>query len=118
MKKLSILRCLAALLVALPGCKSMQAVTHDAWSNVTANVEAGDTVEVVTTDGQIERFVVTQVTADALVGNEIHIAKEDITRLQVRAVHKGRTFGAAFGGAAAALVIVLAAATAAFLGGG
>ncbi|CAN5716791.1 hypothetical protein BH23PSE2_BH23PSE2_02110 [soil metagenome] len=118
MKILLKLLCLTILLAGITGCKTMQTVSHDQWSDVTRQVEAGDTVEVVTTDGQVQTFVVTEVTADALVGGDMRIAKEDISRLQVRAVHKGRTFGAAFGGAGAVLIIVLAAATAAVLGGG
>lgn len=78
----------------------------------------GDTVEVVTRDGRVEKFVVTEVTPDSLVGADTRIAREDISRLQVNAVHKGRTFGAAFGGGGALLLIMLAAATASLLGGG
>jgi predicted small secreted protein len=118
MKMLLKLLCLAVLLATLAGCKTMQMVGHDQWSDVTAKVAAGDTVEVVTTDGRVETFVVTEVTADALVGSDIRVAREEISRLQVRAVHKGRTFGAAFGGAGALFIILLAAATASALGGG
>jgi hypothetical protein len=109
---------LLMLFVLLSGCRTMQSVEHTDWSSLDGKVAAGDTVEVVTKDGRVEKFVVTQVTADALVGADTRIAREDITRLQVSAVHKGRTFGAAFGGAAAALLIILAAATASLLGGG
>lgn len=100
------------------GCRTMQPVDHGNWSSLQGQVKAGDTVEVVTRDGQVRTFLVTEVTPDALVGADTRVAQEDITRLRVDAVHKGRTFGAAFGGAATAFLILLAAATASALGGG
>lgn len=118
MKTLLKLSCLLVFLATLTGCMTMQNVSHDQWSDVTSQVEAGDTVEIVTTDGRVEKFVVTEVTDDSLVGSDIRIAREEISRLQVQAVHKGRTFGAAFGSAGAVLIIVLAAAMASVLGGG
>lgn len=105
------------VLMLLSGCRTMQPVEHGNWASLKGQVAAGDTVEVVTRDGQIRKFLVTEVTADALVGNDVSVAREDITRLQVSAVHKGRTFGAAFGAAGTVLLILLAAATASLLGG-
>ena len=105
------------LFVLLSGCRTMQSVEHSDWSSLGGKVAAGDTVEVVTKDGRVEKFVVTEVTADALIGADTRIAREDNSRLQVSAVHTGRTFGAAFGGAAA-ILLVIAAATASLLGGG
>lgn len=102
----------------LSGCRTMQVVEHGNWSSLEGKVSAGDTVEVVTRDGRVQTFVVTEVTPDALVGANTRIAREDISRLQVNAVHKGRTFGAAFGGAGALLGILAAAAFASLLGGG
>lgn len=104
-------------LVLLAGCHTMQTVDHGQWAALPGTVEKGDRVEVITRDGQVHAFVVTEVTDDALVGTDVRIAREEISRLQVSAVHKGRTFGAAFGGAGAALLIVLAAAMASLLGG-
>ncbi len=108
---------LVLMLLLLSGCRTMQPVEHGNWSSLKGQVAAGDTVEVVTSDGQVRKFVVTEVTADALVGADTRIASQDITRLQVNAVHKGRTFGAAFGAAGTVLLILLAAATASLLGG-
>ena len=101
----------------LSGCRTMRPVEHSDWSSLKGRVEAGDTVEVVTTDGRIEKFVVTEVTPDELVGADTRVAREDISRLQVNEVHKGRTFGAAFGGAGAVLLILFALTFASFLGG-
>lgn len=101
----------------LSGCHTMQAVEHSDWSTLKGRVEAGDTVEVVTTDGRNEKFVVTEVTPDALIGADTRIAREDISSLKVNQVHKGRTFGAAFGGAGVVIGILFALATASLLGG-
>lgn len=106
------------MFMLLTGCRTMRAVEHGDWSSLKGRVEAGDTVEVVTTDGRVEKFVVTEVTPDALVGADTRIARDDISRLQVSEVHKGRTFGAAFGSAGAVLVILMALTFASLLGGG
>jgi hypothetical protein len=101
----------------LSGCHTMQAVEHSDWSTLKGKVEVGDTVEVVTMDGRTQKFAVTEVTPDALVGVDTRIAKEDISTLKVNQVHKGRTFGAAFGGAGVMIGVLFALATASLLGG-
>lgn len=106
------------LALLLSGCRTLQTVDHERWSALPGTVEAGDRVEVTTRDGRVASFVVTEVTPDALVGADARIAREDISQLKVHAVHKGRTFGAAFGGAGVALLLVLGAAFASLLGGG
>lgn len=106
------------LLVLAGGCKTMQPVAHDDWESLPGQVEAGDTVEVVTTDGRTETFVVTAVTDDALEGRDVRVARTDIAQLRVRAVHKGRTFGAAAGGAAIWILMLIGASSAALLSGG
>lgn len=105
------------LVLFLSGCKTMQTVDHERWSALPGTVEAGDRVQVITRDGRVSEFVVTEVTPDAVAGADVRIAREDITRMQVAAVHKGRTFGAAFGGAGVVLLLLLASAMASFLGG-
>ncbi len=107
---------MVVLLLVLAGCKTMQPVAHDDWK-LAGQVEPGDRVEVVTTDGRTESFVVTEVTDDALVGSDVRVERTDIAQLRVRAVHKGRTIGAAVGGAAIWTWMVLIAATASLLGG-
>lgn len=116
MRLITVMMLMMFMLVS--GCRAMQPVEHSDWSSLEGRVAVGDTVEVVTTDGRVEKFVVTEVTADALVGADTRIARQDISRLQVKAVLKGRTFGAAFGSAGAVLLIVLAATMASLLGGG
>lgn len=116
MRMMKLLMLLFVLLLA--GCRTMQTVDHGNWASLPGTVEAGDRVEVLTRDGSVNTFVVTEVTPDALVGADVRIAREDITRLQVHAVSKGRTFGAAFGSAGVVLLLVLASAFASMLGGG
>ena len=101
----------------LSGCHTMQVVEHSDWSALKGKVEVGDTVEVVTMDGRTEKFVVTEVRPDALIGADTRIAREDISTLKVNQVHKGRTFGAAFGGAGVMIGVLFALATASLLGG-
>lgn len=108
---------LLGALMLLAGCRTMQTVDHGRWESLPGTVGPGDRVEVVTRDGRVESFVVTEVTADALVGANTRVARDDIARLQVNAVHKGRTFGAAFGAAGTVLLLVLASAMASLLGG-
>jgi hypothetical protein len=105
------------LLLVLGGCKTMQAVPHDDLSQLQGQVERGDQVEVVTTDGRTLDFIVTEVSADALVGDGVRVQQPEISSLRVRAVSKPRTFGAAFGSAAVTVLVLIAAATGALLSG-
>lgn len=109
---------LMLFVMLLAGCRTVQTVDHEKWSALPGTVEAGDRVEVTTRDGRVQTFVVTEVAPDALVGAGVRIPREDISQLRVHAVHKGRTFGAAFGGAGLALLLVLGAAFASVIGGG
>ena len=105
------------LMLLLGGCKTLQTVPHDDLSKLQGQVERGDQVEVVTTDGRTLDFTVTEVTADALVGADVRVAQAEIARLQVKAVSKPRTFGAAFGGAGIVVMILFAIALGGLMGG-
>jgi len=118
MKFLARAFCVLALLAMIGGCRTMQPIAHEKWSNVTSNVEVGDTVELTTNDGRALRFVVTEVTGDALVGQEVRVAADEIRQLKVHAVSKGRTTALAAGGGAVAAFIAFGLAVAALLGGG
>jgi hypothetical protein len=108
---------LLGLLLLLGACKTMQPVAHDDLSRLQGQVERGDRVEVVTTDGRTLQFTVTEVTADALVGDDVRVAQPEIATLRVKAVNKPRTFGAAFGGAGALVLILLGIALGGLMGG-
>jgi hypothetical protein len=105
------------LLLLLGGCKTMQAVPHDDLSKLQGQVERGDRVEVVTTDGRTLDFTVTEVTADALAGDNVRVEQPEIASLRVKAVSKPRTFGAAFGGAGTLVLILLGIAMGGLMGG-
>ena len=94
------------------GCASMQPVDHSNWGTLTSQVQAGETVKVTTRDGQTRSFVVTEVTSDAIVGQDVRIPQSEITALQVKAEQQGR--GKTIG-IIALIAVVLAAALA---GGG
>lgn len=114
-----ILGIVLVLLLALCGCRTMAPVQQYApGSSLVGKVEAGDTVQVLTSDGQLRTFVVTQVTTDELVGADVRVARADIKSLQVSTVHRGRTIGAGIGGGLTILYVLLAAAFASLLGGG
>ena len=106
---------LLLLSLGLGGCKTMQVVQHDDLSALQGQVERGDEVEVVTTDGRTLEFTVTEVTADALVGADVRVEQPEIAQLRVEAVNKARTFGAAFAGGGAVLWMIIAASAAAIL---
>ena len=108
---------LLCLVLLLAGCKTMQAVPHADLSRLQGQVERGDRVEVVTTDGRSLQFTVTEVTADALAGDNVRVTQPEIASLKVKAVNKPRTFGAAFGGAGTLVLILLGIAMGGLMGG-
>lgn len=109
---------LLGLLLLLGACKTMQAVPHDDLSRLQGQVERGDRVEVVTTDGRTLQFTVTEVTADAIAGDDVRVAQPEIASLRVKAVSKPRTFGAAFGGAGVLVLVLIGIALGGLMGGG
>ena len=109
---------LGVVLLLLAGCKTMQAVPHDDLSRLQGQVERGDRVEVVTTDGRTLQFIVTDVSADAIAGDDVRVAQAEIASLRVKAVSKPRTFGAAFGGAGALVLVLIGIALGGLMGGG
>ncbi len=111
------LLCLLCLVLLLAGCKTMQPVAHDDLSRLQGQVERGDRVEVVTTDGRTLQFTVTDVTAEALAGDGVRVTQPEIASLRVKAVSKPRTFGAAFGGAGALVLILIGIALGGLMGG-
>ena len=53
-------------------------------SEQTSAVKVGDTVEATTRDGTKKQFKVTAVEADALVGEDVRVAYQDMTSLRVK----------------------------------
>lgn len=53
-------------------------------SEQTSAVKVGDTVEATTRDGAKKQFKVTAVEADALVGEDVRVAYQDMTSLRVK----------------------------------
>lgn len=69
----------------ITSCMSLQDVQLPASDQPTATpaVKVGEIVEVTTRDGEKKRFAVTTVEADALVGQDVRVAYEDMTSLKV-----------------------------------
>lgn len=73
---------LSAFCLFLQGCTTMQAVEVPQTGSGPAAVQVGDTVELTTRAGQEHRFQVTEVTDDALVGQDVRVAYADIAELK------------------------------------
>jgi hypothetical protein len=67
----------------ITSCASFQDVQIPA-SEQAAAVKVGDTVEATTRDGAKKQFKVTVVEADALVGEDVRVAYQDMTSLRVK----------------------------------
>ena len=65
------------------GCASFKDVQVPT-SEQTSTVKVGDTVEATTRDGAKKQFKVTAVEADALVGEGVRVAYQDMTGLRVK----------------------------------
>ena len=77
--------------LGLQGCMSLQGVNVPRARNERADVRVGETVEVTTRDASPQRFKVTEVTDDALVGENVRVAYADMTSLQVRRGDEGQS---------------------------
>lgn len=86
-------RLISTLLVVtmLASCATMRPVDTGNSGTIANQVHAGDTVKVTTRDGRANRFVVTEVTGDAIVGQNVSIPQSDIASLQV--MQKNRSSG-------------------------
>jgi hypothetical protein len=82
---------MVSICLFLQGCTSLQAVVVPGEAAGRVAVEIGETVEVTTRTGQEQRFRVTEVADDALVGNEVRIAYVDMASLQALRPDKGKT---------------------------
>lgn len=97
-----------SICLCLQGCTSMQTVPVPQTGSAPAAVQVGDTVEVTTHAGQVQRFQVTEVANDALVGEEIRIAYADMADLKAarRDEAKSRTTLWVIGGVALVALLV------------
>ncbi|MGH7308729.1 MAG: hypothetical protein ACREK6_08555 [Candidatus Rokuibacteriota bacterium] len=74
----------------LVSCTSLTPVRPD---QVHTDLKAGDTVEIVTRDGNTTTFDIVAVIPEAIVGKDRRIALADIAELQKRKVDAGKTVG-------------------------
>jgi hypothetical protein len=68
----------------ISGCASFQDVQVPTGDQPTSAVKIGDTVEATTRDGAKKQFKVTAVEADALAGEDVRVAYQDMTSLRVK----------------------------------
>ncbi len=76
----------------LTSCASHTAVYPDPV-NIQSVIKPGDIVKIVTEDNQETEFVVTEVTDEAIVGENQKVLFTDITKLQEQTVSAGENFG-------------------------
>ncbi|MEX2150479.1 MAG: hypothetical protein WD793_09680 [Steroidobacteraceae bacterium] len=72
----------SAFCLFLQGCTTMQPVQVPQSGTGPAAVQVGDTVELTTRAGRQHRFQVTEVTDDALVGQDMRVSYADIADLK------------------------------------
>lgn len=101
--------CLLSVLLGLSACStSMRQIPFDAEGTVAASVAVGDTVRVLTKDGDRQTFKVTDITMTTLIGEDIEIAFSDIEVLEKRyAGATGKTTTTALLAIAAGALIVV-----------
>ncbi len=80
---------LAAFLLILASCASHTAVYPDPV-NIQSVIEPGDTVKIVTKDNQETEFEVTEVTDEAIFGENIKVLLSDITGMKQETVSAGK----------------------------
>ncbi len=101
--------CLLSVLLGLSACSTtMRQIPFDADGKAAASVAVGDTVRVLTKDGDRRTFKVTDITMTTLIGEDIEIALSDIEFLEKRygATTGKRTTAALLAIAAGALIVV------------
>jgi hypothetical protein len=105
---------------SLGGCTSMRVVPPAALGAAPSlsRIKHGDTVTVLTRDGQVSTFRVLTVERDALVAvDHMRYPRDAIVRLERREINKVRTIALMAGAAGTAVVVTLAWAVASVLGG-
>lgn len=79
-------------------------------------IQVGDSVRIVTTDGENHKFKVSAVTAEHIAGKDIEISIADILAVETREFSGGKTAALAVGSAALLYAIAAAVATAVVVG--
>lgn len=101
--------CILSVLLGLSACSTtMRQIPFDAEGSVAASVAVGDTVRVLTKDGERRTFKVTDITMTTLLGKDVEIAFADIEILEKRyAGATGKTTTTALLAIAAGALIVV-----------
>ena len=81
---------IGVVMALICGCQTMQPVAAPTASGLRLSVTVGDTVRVLTKYGDRPTFEVTEVTQDALLGNEQNIRYDDMAFVEKRSVKAQR----------------------------
>lgn len=94
------------LLAFVAACSTTRPVALGTPSSLAEEVQPGDRVRLTTTDGRKLDFEVVRVEPEALVGDDLQVALDDIAVLEVTEISAGRT-AAAVGGTGLAVFIIM-----------
>jgi len=106
------------VLATIVGCTSFKTTQGQSTEVVIAELAVGDTVEIVTADAEKQRFTITAIEDDALIGKDVRVPKADFRIVSVETIDAGKTAAAAAGGSAAIVVGILMLVGVAVLAGG
>jgi hypothetical protein len=85
---------IALFVGASSGCTSYKSVEGQATEVTISELKVGDTVQVVTADAKKIQFTIEEVRDDELIGEGVHVRKEDIRLVSVKRVDAGQTAAA------------------------
>ena len=94
------------LLAVVAACSTTRPVALGTPGSLAEEVQPGDRVRLTTTDGRKLDFEVVRVESEALVGDDLQVALDDIAALEVTEISAGRT-AAAVGGTGLAVFVII-----------
>jgi hypothetical protein len=94
--KTTCLTCLLAAMMAANGCKTYRSITGPASPQLTndlmaRSIKSGDTVKIITKDGQELKFKVQQVGSETISGENQSVSFQEIARIEKRKISAGKT---------------------------
>ena len=91
------------VLATIVGCTSFKTTQGQSNEVAISELAVGAPVEIVTADAEKQRFTITAIEDDALIGKDVRVPKADIRIVSVETIDAGKT--AAVAGGSAAIVV-------------
>ena len=79
------------VLATIVGCTSFKTTQGQSTEVAISELAVGDTVEIVTADAEKQRFTITAIEDDALIGKDVRVPKADIRIVSVETIDAGKT---------------------------